>query len=78
MYELILLQNLRHVSVTAAPKETKNSATYPENGNASSRAKAYAIRAFASMAEQPVKNWTRMTKNHMMVPPTLPPAFKKI
>jgi hypothetical protein len=30
------------------------------------------------MAEQPVKNCTSITKNHMMVPPVLPPALKKI
>lgn len=30
------------------------------------------------MAEQPVKNWTRMTKNHIAVPPFLPPALRKI
>jgi hypothetical protein len=30
------------------------------------------------MAEQPVKNWTKMTKNHIIVPPVLPPALKKI
>lgn len=51
--------------------------TYPEKGKASSRANAYAIRAFASIAEQPVKNCTRITKNHIIVPPTGPPAFRK-
>ena len=30
------------------------------------------------MAEQPVKNCTRMTKNHITVPPVLPPAFRNI
>jgi len=30
------------------------------------------------MALQPVKNCTSMTKNHMIVPPVLPPALKKI
>jgi hypothetical protein len=30
------------------------------------------------MAEQPVKNWIKMTKNHMMLPPVLPPALKNI
>jgi hypothetical protein len=29
------------------------------------------------MAEQPVKNCTKMTKNHIIVPPTGPPAFRK-
>lgn len=29
------------------------------------------------MAEQPVKNWTRIAKAHIIVPPVLPPAFKK-
>ena len=52
--------------------------TYLENGNASSLANAYAILVSASMAEQPVKNWMRMTQNHMIVPPVLPPAFRKI
>ena len=52
--------------------------TNPENGKAASREKAQAILAFANMAEQPVKNWTNMTKNHMIVPPVLPPALKKI
>lgn len=42
------------------------------------RAKAYVILAFASMAEQPVKNCTRITKNHIAVPPVLPPAFRNI
>ena len=49
-----------------------------ENGRAPSRAKAYAIRVSANIAEHPVKNWTRMTKNHIAVPPFTPPAFKKI
>ena len=52
--------------------------TYPENGNAASRANAQAILAFASIALQPVKNCTSITKNHMIVPPFLPPALKKI
>lgn len=53
-------------------------ATYLEKGNASSRANAHAILAFASIALQPVKNCTSMTKNHIIVPPVLPPALKKI
>lgn len=36
------------------------------------------MRVSANIAEQPVKNCTRITKNHMTVPPVLPPAFKKI
>lgn len=52
--------------------------TYAEKGRPLSRAKAYVMRAFASMAEQPVKNWIRTTKNHIAVPPTLPPALRKI
>ena len=52
--------------------------TYLDAGNASSRANANAILALANMAEQPVKNCTRMTKNHIIVPPVVPPAFKKI
>lgn len=54
------------------------SVTYSENGKAASREKAQAILAFASIAVQPVKNCTSMTKNHMTVPPVLPPALKKI
>lgn len=49
-----------------------------ENGSALSRANAKAMRVSANMAEQPVKNWTRMTKNHIAVPPDLPPALRKI
>ena len=49
-----------------------------ENGRALSRAKAKAMRVSANMAEQPVKNWTRMTKNHITVPPVLPPALRNI
>lgn len=56
----------------------KSRVNYEENGRASSRAKAYAIRVSASMAEQPVKNWTRMANPHMIVPPVFPPAFRKI
>ena len=52
--------------------------TYEENGNASSRANAYAIRVSASMAEQPVKNCTRIARPHMIVPPVFPPALRKI
>lgn len=52
--------------------------TYLENGNAASLENAQAILAFASIAEQPVKNCTSITKNHMIVPPDLPPALKKI
>jgi hypothetical protein len=36
------------------------------------------MRALASIAEQPVKNCTRMTKNHITVPPAFPPALRKI
>ena len=36
------------------------------------------MRALASIAEHPVKNCTRITKNHMMVPPTGPPALRNI
>jgi hypothetical protein len=36
------------------------------------------MRVSANIAEQPVKNWTRITKNHITVPPVLPPAFRKI
>ena len=49
-----------------------------ENGSASSRANAYAIRVFASMAEHPVKNWTRIVNPTITVPPVLPPALRKI
>lgn len=49
-----------------------------ENGSASSRAKAYAILVSASIAEQPVKNWTRMANAHITVPPFFPPALRKI
>lgn len=49
-----------------------------EKGRAPSRANAYAIRVSASIAEQPVKNWTRMAKNHITVPPTCPPALRNI
>lgn len=52
--------------------------SYFENGKASSRAKAYAIRVSANMAEQPVKNCTRIAKDHIIVPPVLPPASRKI
>ena len=38
------------------PSRKEMGGTYPENGKASSRAKAYAILVSASMAEQPVKN----------------------
>lgn len=51
---------------------------YVEKGRALSRAKAKAMRVSANIAEQPVKNWTRMTKNHIIVPPVLPPALRKI
>ena len=51
---------------------------YLENGKASSRAKAYAILVFASIAEQPVKNWISITQNHITVPPLRPPAFRNI
>lgn len=49
-----------------------------ENGRAKSRARAKPIRVSARSAEQPVKNWTSMTKNHIIVPPVLPPALRKI
>lgn len=49
-----------------------------ENGRAPSRANAYAMRVSANMAEQPVKNCTRMTKNHITLPPLWPPALRKI
>lgn len=51
---------------------------YEENGNASSRAKAYAIRVSANMAEQPVKNCTSVASPHIIVPPVFPPALRKI
>jgi hypothetical protein len=51
---------------------------YLENGKAPSLAKAYAILVSASIAEQPVKNCTRMTKNHITVPPVFPAALRKI
>jgi hypothetical protein len=70
-----LLQNLSHVSIIAIVRGVM---TYPEKGKAPSREKAQAILAFASIAEHPVNTWTRMTKNHMTVPPVLPPALKKI
>jgi hypothetical protein len=56
----------------------KRRGAYEENGRASSRAKAYAIRVSASMAEQPVKNWTKIASPHMIVPPVFPPAFRNI
>lgn len=52
--------------------------TYRENGRASSREKAYAILVSASIAEHPVKNWTRIANAHMTVPPVLPPALRNI
>lgn len=73
---LTLAQKLSHISL--ALTDQNKAATYPENGKAASRAKAQAILEFASIAEQPVKNCTRITKNHMTVPPVLPPAFKNI
>ena len=73
---LTLAQKLSHISL--ALTDQNKAATYSENGKAASRAKAQAILEFASIAEQPVKNCTRMTKNHMTVPPVLPPAFKNI
>lgn len=51
---------------------------YDENGRASSRANAYAIRVSASMAEHPVNSWTRTARPHMIMPPVLPPALRKI
>lgn len=51
---------------------------YLENGTASSRANAYAMRVSANMAEQPVKNCTRIANPHITVPPVWPPAFRKI
>ena len=51
---------------------------YLENGRASSRANAYAILVSANIAEQPVKNWTSITQNHITVAPVLPPALRKI
>ena len=51
---------------------------YLEKGKASSRANAYAILVSANMAEQPVKNWTSITQNHMAVAPFRPPALRKI
>lgn len=36
------------------------------------------MRVSASMAEQPVKNWTRITRVHMAVPPSWPPALRNI
>lgn len=73
---LTLAQKLSHISLALTDHD--RAPTYSEKGNAASRAKAHAILEFASMAVQPVKNWTRMTKNHMTVPPVLPPAFRKI
>ena len=73
---LTLAQKLSHISL--ALTDRIKAATYSENVKAASRAKAQAILEFANIAEQPVKHCTRMTKNHMMVPPVLPPAFKKI
>ena len=67
--------------VSCQPSSRRRSSgtkTHPEKGKAASRENAQAIRAFASIAEQPVKNCTSITKNHMMVPPVLPPALKKI
>jgi hypothetical protein len=49
-----------------------------ENGRAPSREKAYAILVSASIAEHPVKNCTKITKNHITVPPVLPPALRNI
>lgn len=49
-----------------------------EKGSALSLANAYAIRVSASIAEQPVKNWTKMANAHMAVPPVFPPALRKI
>ena len=78
---LTLLQKLQKKEckrVGSLQREGHPKRTYSEKGNAASRANAQAMRALASMAEHPVKNWTSMTKNHMMVPPVLPPALKKI
>jgi hypothetical protein len=59
-------------------KKERKCSRYLEKGKASSRANAYAILVSANMAEQPVKNWTRITKNHITVPPVRPPALRKI
>lgn len=42
--------------VTSVKESVEEGITYPENGRAPSREKAYAIRVSASIAEQPVKN----------------------
>ena len=49
-----------------------------EKGIAPSRANANPILVSASIAEHPVKNCTRIEKNHITVPPVLPPALRKI
>ena len=73
---LTLLQKLSHISLAFTDQMV--SATYPEKGKAASRENAHAILALANMAEQPVKNCTRITKNHMIVPPVFPPALRNI
>lgn len=65
------------LNVSYATKPTRDS-LYLEKGKAPSLANAYAILVSANSAEIPVKNWINITKNHITVPPTLPPALRKI
>jgi hypothetical protein len=67
-------------SISLLVKDTRGRRedTYLENGSAPSREKAYAILVSASIAEHPVKNCTKITKNHITVPPVLPPALRNI
>jgi hypothetical protein len=76
VYALTVLQSLYNSQLPAST--TARTAAHRENGRASSRANAYAILVSANMAEQPVKNWTKITQAHITVPPVLPPALKKI
>lgn len=79
VYGFTLLQKLScRTHVNHHPFQYKGVAKYLENGKAPSLANAYAILVSANNADTPVKNCIRITKNHMTVPPTLPPAFKKI
>jgi len=66
------------VDLSSDSGDSKERCSYLESGRASSRANAYAMRAFASRAEHPVKNWTRMTKKNIIEPPVFPPAFRNI
>jgi len=69
---------VRSAGYSQRPSEGGEGLGYSENGKPPSRENAYAIRVHASMAEMPVKNWIRITKAHMNVPPDFPAALRKI